>query len=118
MRTKRIIKDYRLSNLLDELESGLKQIYGHSLKKIILYGSYAKEQQEQGSDLDIMVLLEMEDKAIKKYDEAVLELTVDLTTRYGIYVSVVKNNAKFFDEWADVLPYFKNVKTEGINLYG
>ncbi len=117
MKTKRIIKDSRLSDLLGKLESGLKQIYGRSLRKIILYGSYAREKQEPGSDLDLMILLDLEEKDIYKYDEAVLELTVDLTTCHGIYVSVVKNNIEFFDEWVDTLPYFKNVITEGIALY-
>ena len=118
MKTNKIIKNSRLSDLLEELESGLKQIYGQSLKKIILYGSYAREQQKPGSDLDLMILLDLKENDIYKYDNAVLELTVDLTTRYGIFVSVVKNNIEFFDEWVDTLPYFKNVMTEGVALYG
>lgn len=65
-----------------------------------------------------MILLDLKENDIYKHDDAVLELTVDLTTRYGIFVSVVKNNIDFFDEWVDTLPYFKNVTTEGVTLYG
>ncbi len=83
------------------------------------YGSYAREQSEPGSDLDRMVLCDLDEKDIRKFDEAVLELTIKmLTTRYGILVSVVANNVDFFYEWFDTLPYFKNVITEGITLYG
>ncbi len=118
MRTTGINKDQRLSNLLDELEHGLKEIYSESLRKIFLYGSYAREQSEPGSDLDLMVLCDLDENDIRKYDEAVLELTIKLTTRYGILVSVVANNVDYFYEWVDTLPYFKDVITEGITLYG
>jgi predicted nucleotidyltransferase len=39
--------------ILDEIESHLKNIYGSKLKRIILYGSYARNDQNAESDLDI-----------------------------------------------------------------
>ncbi len=113
-----MIKDSHLYSLLNEIEGGLKQIYGDRLSKIILYGSYARGQEANGSDLDLMILLDLTDEEIEKTNEEVLELTVDLTTRYGIFISIVKNNVDFFYEWVDTLPYFKNVISDGINIYG
>ncbi len=118
MKSKEMIKDSNLHSLLNEIEDGLKQIYGDKLKKIILYGSYAREQEANGSDLDLMLLLDLTDEEIESTNEEVLELTVDLTTRYGIFISIVKNNFDFFYEWVDALPYFKNVISDGINIYG
>lgn len=118
MKSKSVIKDSNLYNLLNEIEDGLKQIYGDKLRKIILYGSYAREQEASGSDLDLMVLLDLPDKEIEGTNEEVLELTVDLTTRYGIFISIVKNNVNFFNEWVDTLPYFKNIISDGIDIYG
>lgn len=104
--------------ILAEIESNLRKIYGPRLKKILLYGSYARGEQVQGSDLDVMVLLDMDAEEIKKYYEQVLELLVDLTTRYGIVVSIQEGNIEFFNEWVDTLPFFKNVNNEGVELYG
>ena len=118
MKSKSVIKDSNLYNLLNEIEDGLKQIYGDKLRKIILYGSYAREQEANGSDLDLMVLLDLPDKEIEGTNEEVLELTIDLTTRYGIFISIVKNNVNFFNEWVDTLPYFKNIISDGIDIYG
>ncbi len=117
MKSKAIIKDSNLYSLLNEIEDGLEKIYGEKLRKIILYGSYAREQEANGSDLDLMVLLDLPDKEIESTNEEVLELTVDLTTRYGIFISIVKNNVDFFNEWVDTLPYFKNVISDGIDIY-
>lgn len=118
MKSKEMIKDSNLYSLLNEVEVGLKQIFGDKLRKIILYGSYARSQEVNGSDLDLMALLDLSDEEIESKNEEVLELTVELSTRYGLLISIVKNNVEFFNEWVDTLPYFKNVLVDGINIYG
>jgi uncharacterized protein len=118
MKSKEMIKDSNLHSLLSEIKDGLEQIYGDKLKSIILYGSYARAQEADGSDLDLMALLDLSDEDIESKNEEVLELTVNLTTRYGVLVSIVKNNIDFFNEWVDTLPYFRNVMADGIDIYG
>jgi uncharacterized protein len=118
MKSKEMIRDSNLYNIVNEVEVGLKEIFGDKLRKIILYGSYARAQEVNGSDLDLMALLDLSDEEIESKNEEVLELTVELSTRYGIFISIVKNNVEFFNEWVDTLPYFKNVIDEGINIYG
>ncbi|MDO9565419.1 MAG: nucleotidyltransferase domain-containing protein [Candidatus Desulfaltia sp.] len=104
--------------VLDEIVNKLGLIYGENLKKIILFGSYAREEQDPGSDMDLMVLVDMEEQEIKKQRNQVLDLTVDLTTRYGIVLSIIENNHDFFYEWVGYLPFFRNVANEGIEIYG
>ena len=41
--------------LLEELKNKLIKIFGDKLKRIIKYGSYARGENHEGSDLDIMV---------------------------------------------------------------
>lgn len=103
---------------MDEIEIKLLAIHGPRVKKIILYGSFTRGEGASGSDLDVMVLLDMKEEAIEKHSEEVLALAVALTTRYGIVVSIQKNNIDFFNEWADTLPFFHNVINEGVELYG
>lgn len=118
MKTKPEFGDAKVYSMLEEIESNLLKIYGHKLKKIILYGSYARGEQVPGSDLDVMVLLSMDEEDYRQYREKVLDLAVDLTTRYGVVISIQENNIDFFNEWADTLPFFHNVINEGVELYG
>lgn len=107
-----------LDDLLYELNKELKDIFGNKLKKIILYGSYATKKNDEGSDLDIMVLVDMDQEELKKIRDRVLDVTIKLTTQYGIVLSIIENNYNYFYEWVDVLPFFKNVEREGIEIYG
>ena len=42
---------------MKELKAGLVRIYGDKLKGLYLYGSYARGDYRQGSDVDVMILL-------------------------------------------------------------
>lgn len=112
------LRDLGIYRLILDLEKRLKDIYGDKLKKIFLYGSYARGDNEEGSDLDIMILLDTNEREIKKQQDRVLDIVVDLTTRYGIVISVIENNYNYFYDWVDVLPFFANIEREGVNIYG
>ena len=69
------------------------------------------------SDLDIMVLVDMDEGEINKKRDEVLDMVVNLTTRYGIVLSIIENNYDYFYDWAKALPFFTNVIKEGVNIY-
>ena len=46
-----------IEKVLQELKKELKNIYGKRLKKLILYGSYARTEAWKDSDIDVVVLL-------------------------------------------------------------
>ena len=50
-----------IRNILEEYVNGLFKIIGKELKQVILYGSYARGEQDKNgeiSDIDIMILVE------------------------------------------------------------
>jgi uncharacterized protein len=48
----------QLKQLLAELKAGLEGMYGARLKGLYLYGSYARGEQQEGSDVDVLVVLD------------------------------------------------------------
>src|SRR3954453_11567956 len=45
-------------NVLIELEKGLKELYGDRFRGLVLYGSYARGTAWEGSDVDLLLLLD------------------------------------------------------------
>ena len=60
-----IINEY-IQKILLEVKSRLKEIYSEDLVDVILFGSQARDQADQGSDIDIAVILNRE---VNKYEE-------------------------------------------------
>jgi predicted nucleotidyltransferase len=45
-------------DVLIELKKGLKELYGDRFRELLLYGSYARGTAWEGSDVDLLLLLE------------------------------------------------------------
>jgi hypothetical protein len=48
----------RIASTLAELEQGLKGLYGDRFRGLLLYGSYARGEASEGSDVDLLLLLD------------------------------------------------------------
>lgn len=49
-----------LAALLDRLSRGLGELYGERYRGLVLYGSYARGEADEGSDVDLLLLLDGE----------------------------------------------------------
>ena len=102
------------TNLLKKLIPGLIHIFQDSITSIILYGSVARGTQTEESDLDIAVLT---GAYTKEMHEQMTDLVVDLELEYNKVLSVLLIDHDKFKEWENVMPFYKNVKKEGIVLW-
>jgi len=106
-----------LTTLTDELSRNTQFIFGDKLRKIILYGSYARGDYNDDSDLDIMVLADFEESEESQLQEAVDKLASRTSLAHDVIVSLLLKNASFFEMYTEFLPYYRNVATEGVELY-
>lgn len=95
----------------------LSKIYGKHLKTVILYGSYARGDYTEDSDIDIMVLLDLNDMDIKKYRHELSGMTYDFNVDYGVDIKPIAKNKEHFNKWVGVYPFYSNVEREGVKLF-
>ena len=96
----------------------VRRILGKNLKQVILYGSYARGDYTEDSDIDIMVLTTLTDKEIEQIETEIYDLAFDFLMDYGVDINVVIKNEKQFNYWLGALPFYNNVKKEGVVLSG
>lgn len=102
-----------ISNLMSEFAKDMKQQFGSDLSRIIVYGSYARGDYTENSDVDVMILVKTPEDDIRKYVEQVSDCAFDYLMKYGIDISPVIKNEDHFNYWVDNLPYYRNVRDEG-----
>lgn len=93
-------------------------LLGTSLVKIILYGSYARGDFHENSDMDVMILTSLDDDGIRKIENSVYDIASDYELSENVYISVSIKNIDHFNYWLGALPYYDNVEKEGIVLVG
>ena len=111
----------KIKNILEEYVNGLFKIIGKNLKQVILYGSYARgEQDENGeiSDIDIMILVDLTEEKIKELEKKVIDYSYDLDLEYDILLSPIVENIENYNNRTKYMSFYKNVKNEGVLLNG
>lgn len=99
------------------LTEELKKVYKDNLKAVVLYGSVAKGTAGEDSDIDIMVMVDVPQAELKKYEEQLCDISTNFALEYFKVFSIVDVSYKEFEEWKEVSPFYRNVKNEGITLY-
>lgn len=104
-------------NMLDELIGYLKDLYGDKIKEIVLYGSYAKGTEDEESDIDVAVILDIDEQEIRMYEKRLNEIISEISYKYMKVISLIDLSYEKFISWCNVLPFYKNILNEGVILY-
>ena len=108
----------RINNAVQEFIKGVKEILGERAKKIILYGSYARGDYNDSSDIDIMILTDLNDDEIIEYRNKIWDYAYDIEwdNNFDITLSPLVKNIDKFNYWLEAIPFYMNVQKEGVVL--
>lgn len=98
-----------------ELVAGLRAILGKNVRQIILYGSAARLEETAESDIDIAVILNrsFDGETRKKF----IAWAAEMDLKYEKVFSIIDIEKENMDKWGNVLPFYKNIRKEGIVLW-
>ena len=105
-------------DIILEFARQVSRLLGNNLSKVILYGSCARGDNTENSDIDIMLLTSLTDEEIEKIENEVFDLAFEFQMQYLLDISVVIKNEEQFNYWLGVLPFYNNVQREGVVLNG
>lgn len=104
--------NYMITN---ELVEGLIDLFNDRLVSIILYGSVARGTNTDESDVDIAIILK--DAKNQSVQDKLVDFTLNLDLKYDKVFSVIDIDYEEFLKWENVLPFYKNVKKDGVVLW-
>lgn len=101
----------KVRSLLGELNRRLATLYGQRLRGVYLFGSYARNEATEESDLDVLIVLDRVDNYSREIDKT-SELTSELSLGYDISVSRVFTTE---EEWLKgQTNFFLNLREEAV----
>lgn len=102
-------------DIKEELVQGLTDIFQKNISMIILYGSVARNEATDGSDIDIAIIVknQIDDKTKRRFVSWAAEMDI----RYERVFSIVDIRESNMKKWEKVHPFYQNVRKEGIVLW-
>ena len=105
-----------LNNIIDVITRSYKDVYGEDIIRILLYGSYARGDNRDDSDVDIVAIVRGDRKSLQERLRKIWDVSSDLELEYGTIISPTVIPADEFERFKEDLPYYRNILEEGVEL--
>jgi predicted nucleotidyltransferase len=93
-----------------------RELLGEKLKGAYLYGSYARGDFKEWSDVDIIILADMEQAECQKKDLILLEMLSEIDYHMNLLLSVIVTPYERFEYFKEDYPFYTNIIKEGVSL--
>jgi predicted nucleotidyltransferase len=110
------IKDLN-SEIIEEIKDSVFNLYRDKLNKLILFGSYARNDAELESDIDILILTDYSDAEIRKIRNELVKTSSFLDLKYEKVFSFLVVNNEDFNKYSEFVPFYQNIQSEGIPFW-
>lgn len=105
-----------LRDILFSIKQGYKQVYGDDIMDIYLYGSYARGDYEQDSDIDFVAIVKGNRLDLQKKLKVMWDIAADLGLENDIVISPTVIPYNEFLQYQEKLPYYRNIIKEGVKV--
>jgi len=83
--------------------------------KVILYGSKVRSDDEEFSDIDLLILINSQ--VIRRIKEEITEITYDMELKYDVVFGIIIENRDFWESpLANAMPLHWNIDREGVHV--
>lgn len=113
-----LLNDKVLSAIKQEATIMVKELFGQDLVEIILYGSCARGDYSEDSDVDIALLTKSDRMKGQMYNSGLAAIATELAMKYFAIVNFVCIPYEEYIEKKSWYTYFRNIEIEGEVLYG
>ena len=103
-----------VNRIIRQLCSGLKPLFPQGPMEAILFGSYARGEANNESDIDVMVLVDSSRQDISQKTWEISCVAADLLLSRGVMVSPIVENRRYFQDNVELLPFYQNIVREGV----
>lgn len=105
-----------IANVVELYAEKMKSTLKEKLDAMYLFGSVARGDYTPASDIDILLVLNMEEDEIRATRSQLTKIGSDLDLEYNVFINKFTANKKEFDLNKQRRPLYTHVMREGVHL--
>lgn len=106
----------QLENITSRVANCYREAYGDAVREIILFGSYARGDNDNDSDVDITAIVEGDRRELQDKLEQIWDISAEIGLENDVVVSPTVIPAAEYDRYNNILPYYRNIRNEGRHI--
>jgi len=106
----------KVAQIIHEMSQSIRGLFPEGAIEVILFGSYARREETDGSDIDVMYLVDAPRTAIAERNWQIGEAAALVLLEHGVVVSPIVENREYFQNKVELLPFFANIQREGVRM--
>ena len=106
----------QIAELSQKVVQAAKDTFGEKLDKVILYGSYARGDYDEESDVDFFILADVPQEEASMWRQNMRDCIPYVDLDYDVTVSLHVTGLAIFNRFINTLPFYMNVTREGVVL--
>lgn len=106
----------QIQEIVNKYATEAKREFGSSLKAVILYGSCARGDFDNESDIDIMILLDMKPDEIPLVRKRMRPIANHLDLEYDCVISATFQSYATFEYYKEASVFYHTIESEGVLL--
>lgn len=112
------MNDAIIGSVKKTLQAELPSLLKKDLRQVILYGSCARGDYNDDSDIDVAILTNCNRTDSKKYTKPLADLSADIAIDTYAIVNFACIPADEFESKKNKYLYFSNINRDGVSIYG
>lgn len=106
----------QLNKIIKAMVECYRVVYGRDIVEIVLYGSYARGDFTEGSDIDLVAVVRGSRLDLQEKLKAIWDVSAELGLENDIIVSPTVIPYDEFMKYKQSLPYYRNIAEEGCKV--
>lgn len=103
----------QLDNISQQMTQSYRAVYGDNIVAIYLYGSYAREDYNSESDIDITAIVKGDRMELQHKLKQIWDISADIGLENDVIVSPAVIPFDEYEKYKQILPYYMNIRKEG-----
>ncbi len=106
-------KETQLRDIVRVMVECYRAVYGKDIVDIVLYGSYARGDYREDSDIDMVAVVHGNRLELQEKRKLVWDKSAEIGLENDIVVSPTVIPYDEFEKYQYTFPYYRNIKEEG-----
>lgn len=105
-----------LNIIIQKIAEIYKLVYGDNLVKVMMYGSYARNDYNENSDIDLAAIVRGNRGELQNMLKIIWDCSSDLELEYETIISPTVIPYDEYERYKEDIPYYRNIENEGVTI--